>query len=81
MRVRRQAEESSDKQQATASGPPRNIYYFRKEGSAASFEFAVWFAIVFAIAVFLICVVLMQIDQGDDSIIYKTTSAKMGKRD
>jgi len=63
------------------SGPPLNIYNFDKEGSAASFQFAFWFAVVFAITVFVICVVLMQIDEGDDSIIYKTTSAKMGKRD
>ncbi|XP_075256415.1 uncharacterized protein LOC142348798 [Convolutriloba macropyga] len=77
-RVRRQANESDN---SAAQGPPDNIYNFGKEGSAASFEFGIWFAILFAISVFFICIVLMQIDEGDDSIIYKTTSAKMGKRD
>ena len=49
------------------SGPPLNIYNFDKEGSAASFQFAFWFAVVFAITVFVICVVLMQIDEGKSS--------------
>ena len=64
-----------------SSDTPDNLFNYSKEGGAAPFEIGIWTAILFAVAVYFICLFIMKIDEGNDSIIYKATAAKMGKRD
>lgn len=64
-----------------SSDTPSNLFNYSKEGGAAPFEIGIWTAILSAVAVYFICLYIMKIDEGNDSIIYKATAAKMGKRD